>query len=106
MKRICNSGRWLSMVIVAALLLATPACQRHPYRIPDPKGPPIAKVKRNRTPGNEAADGRVLDVEREAVKMPKNRLDKQGLVKKPKHDQRRLKPRHERRRFLGISMPF
>ncbi|NVO85596.1 hypothetical protein [Hymenobacter terrestris] len=106
MKRICNSGRWLSMGLVAALLLAAPACQRHPYRIPDPKGPPIAKVKRNRTPGNESADGRVLDVEREAVKMPKNRLDNQGLVKKPKHERRRLKRKVGQRKFLGFVLPF
>lgn len=106
MKPLYTGGRWLSLGLLAALLLTAPACQRHPYRIPDPKGPPVAKVKRNRTPGNESADGRVLDVEREAVKMPKNRLDKQGLVKKPKHETRRLKPRHERRRFLGINLPF
>ncbi|WP_143069860.1 hypothetical protein [Hymenobacter actinosclerus] len=106
MKHFSVRGRWLGMLGLAATLLLAPACQRHPYRIPDPQGPPQPKVKRT-AGGNESADGRALDVEREAVRTKKNVLDKKtGLVKKPKLERRRLKRKTDQRKFLGIPWPF
>lgn len=108
MKASFLAGRWLAMLGLAAASLLAPACQRHPYRIPDPTAPPQPIVKRNRKPANESADGRALDVEREAVRTKKNVLDKKtGLVKKPKYERRRLKRKTGgARKFLGITLPF
>lgn len=97
--------RRLSVLLLAvALLLVAPAC--HSYRIPDPKGPPQPKVKKAKNTGNESADGRALDVEKEAVKTQKNSYDKNGLLKKPKMERRRLKHKVGQRKFLGIKLPF
>lgn len=92
---------------LAGVLLLAPACQRHPYRIPDPQGPPVQpKIRGSRTPGNEAADARAMDMEREALRSKKKGLDKNGLVKKSKLERRRLKRKTSPRRFLGIRLPF
>ncbi|MFD2786154.1 hypothetical protein [Hymenobacter rubripertinctus] len=98
-------GRRLGLLSVAAvLLLAAPACHR--YRLPSPTGPPQPKVKKAKSPANESADGRALDVEKESVKAQKNSYDKQGLLKKPKYERRRLRRKVGPRRFLGIPLPF
>ncbi|RSK50888.1 hypothetical protein [Hymenobacter rigui] len=97
--------RHLPLLLVAAvLLLAMPAC--HSYRIPNPQGPPQPKVKKAKNSDNESADGRALDVEKEAVKTQKNSYDKNGLLKKPKMERRRLKHKVGQRKILGITLPF
>ncbi|RSK37354.1 hypothetical protein [Hymenobacter metallilatus] len=96
--------RHLPLLLVMAVLLAAPAC--HSYRIPNPEGPPRPKVKKNQNPANESADGRALDVEKEAVKTQKNSYDKNGLLKKPKMERRRLKHKVGQRKILGITLPF
>ncbi len=102
--RATRLGRQLGLLVAAALLLLAPAC--HSYRLPNPQGPPQPRMKKGRTPGNESADGRALDVEREAVKTRKNSYDKDGLLKKPKYKRRRLKHKDRNRKILGISLPF
>ena len=77
-----------------------------PLPLPSPKGPPQPKVKKVKNPRNESADGRALDVEKEAVKAQKNSYDKNGLLKKPKQERRRLKRKVGPRKFLGITLPF
>ncbi|GAB3302945.1 hypothetical protein GCM10027348_30310 [Hymenobacter tenuis] len=105
MKVFTAASRRFSLLVLAALLLLTaPAC--HSYRIPNPKGPPQPKVKKARNPDNQAADGRALEVEKEAVKTEKNSYDKQGLLKKPKYERRKLKRKVGQRKFLGIVLPF
>lgn len=94
------------LLLAAHLGLAAGACTTHRYRIPDPKGPPQPRVKKANKPTNESADGRALDVEKEAVKTQKNSYDKQGLLKKPKMERRRLKRKVGQRRLLGIPLPF
>ncbi|MET4105709.1 hypothetical protein [Hymenobacter sp. UYP22] len=96
--------RFCLLLLAAGWLLAAPAC--HSYRIPNPQGPPQPKVKKAKTPGNESADGRALDVEKEAVKTQKNSYDKNGLLKKPKMERRRLKHKVGQRKFLGFTLPF
>lgn len=91
-------------LLAASLLLAAPTC--HSYRIPNPQGPPQPKAKKAQNPDNQSADGRALDVEKEAVKTQKNSYDKQGLLKKPKMERRRLKRKVGQRKFLGITLPF
>ncbi|UPL48789.1 hypothetical protein [Hymenobacter sublimis] len=91
------------VVLVALLLLTAPACHR--YRLPSPTGPPQPKVKKASNPDNQSADGRALDVEKEAVKTKKNSYDKQGLLKKPKYERRRLKHKVGQRKILGITLP-
>ncbi|WP_426493493.1 hypothetical protein [Hymenobacter sp. 102] len=92
------------LLVAAALLLSAPAC--HSYRIPNPKGPPQPKVKKAQNADNASADGRVLDVEKEAVKTEKNSYDKNGLLKKPKMARRRVKHKVGQRKFLGFVLPF
>ena len=107
MKPSIIGGRWPGLVVLAAALLLAPACQRRPYRITDPQGrAPQPRVRAARTPGNEAADGRALDMEREALQAKKKGLDKNGLVKKPKLERRRLKRKSGPRRILGVPLPF
>lgn len=103
--KLSGTFRRLSVLLLAAgLLLTAPACRS--YRIPDPKGPPQPKVKKAKNPGNESADGRALDVEKESVKTQKNSYDKNGLLKKPKMERRRLKHKVGQRKFLGFTLPF
>jgi hypothetical protein len=91
-------------LLAASLLLAAPAC--HSYRIPNPKGPPQPKVKKALNADNASADGRALDVEKEAVKTEKNSYDKHGLLKKPKMERRRVRHKVGQRKFLGFVLPF
>ncbi|TGE09689.1 hypothetical protein [Hymenobacter fodinae] len=96
--------RRLGLLLVAGLLLLiAPAC--HSYRIPNPKGPPQPKVKKAAA-DNQAANGQALSVEKEDVKTQKNSYDKQGLLKKPKYERRRVKRKVGQRKFLGIVLPF
>ncbi|TGD81683.1 hypothetical protein [Hymenobacter wooponensis] len=97
--------RRLSLLLLAGLLLlTTPAC--HSYRIPNPKGPPQPKVKKAASADNQAANGQALSVEKEEIKTQKNSYDKQGLLKKPKYERRRVKRKVGQRKFLGIVLPF
>lgn len=105
MKMFTRAGQGFRLLLLAVLLLFT-ASACHSYRIPNPKGPPQPKVKKAKNPDNQAADGRALDVEKEAVKTEKNSYDKQGLLKKPKYERRRLKHKVGQRKFLGIVLPF
>ena len=45
-------------------------------------------------------------MEKEAVKTEKNSYDKQGLLKKPKYERRKLKRKVGQRKFRGIVLPF
>ncbi|GAB2773048.1 hypothetical protein HNQ93_000853 [Hymenobacter luteus] len=101
MKVFTASGLRLPLLVLAVLLAS--AC--HPYRMPSPTGPPQPKVKKAKNPDNQSADGRALDVEKEAVKTQKNSYDKNGLLKKPKYERRRLKHKVGQRKFLGIVLP-
>lgn len=104
MKRLTATGsRCLPLLALAGLLMLAPACR--PYRIPNPTGPPQPKVKKARSAGNESADGRALDVEKEAVKTQKNSYDKNGLLKKPKYERRKVKRKVGQRKVLGITLP-
>ncbi|WP_152981664.1 hypothetical protein [Hymenobacter sp. AT01-02] len=98
--------RRLSLLLLAALLLlSAPACHR--YRLPSPKGPPQPKVKKAApTSDNQSADGRDMSVDKGEVKTQKNSYDKNGLLKKPKYERRRLKRKVGQRKFLGITLPF
>ncbi|GGG37476.1 hypothetical protein [Hymenobacter glacieicola] len=98
------SGARIRLLMLAALLLLT-ASACHRYRLPSPTGPPQPKVKKASNPDNESADGRALDVEKEAVKTKKNSYDKNGLLKKPKYERRRLKRKVGQRKILGITLP-
>ncbi|MBX0291542.1 hypothetical protein K3G63_13915 [Hymenobacter sp. HSC-4F20] len=91
------------LVLVTLVLLLASACHR--YRIPSPTGPPQPKVKKASNPDNQSADGRALDVEKEAVKTQKNSYDKNGLLKKPKYERRRVKRKVGQRKILGIMLP-
>lgn len=90
--------------LLVLLLLLGAACR--PYRLPTPKGPPQPKAKKARNVDNESADGRALVVEKEAVKTEKNSYDKNGLLKKPKYERRRLKHKVGQRKFMGIVLPW
>ena len=97
--------RRLGLLLLAGLLLlTTPAC--HSYRIPNPTGPPQPKVKKAANADNQAANGQALSVEKESIKTQKNSYDKQGLLKKPKYERRRVKRKVGQRKFLGIVLPF
>lgn len=104
MKLFTVSGARLRLwLLVGLLVLAAPACR--PYRLPTPTGPPQPKIKKTNNIDNQAADGRALEVEKEAVKTQKNSYDKQGLLKKPKLERRRVKRKVGQRTFLGIVLP-
>lgn len=97
--------RLMCLLLVAGwLLLGASAC--HSYRIPNPTGPPQPKVKKAKNADNQAANGQALSVEKEAVKTQKNSYDKNGLLKKPKYERRRVKRKVGQRKFLGIVLPF
>ena len=92
------------LLLLGLLLVLGSACR--PYRLPTPTGPPQPKVKKARSADNESADGRALVVEKEAVKTQKNSYDKNGLLKKPKYERRRLKRKVGQRKFMGIILPW
>ncbi|TGE15948.1 hypothetical protein [Hymenobacter elongatus] len=93
--------RLLALGLLSCLLSVT--C--HPYRIPNPTGPPRPKVTKAKKVDNEAADGRSLDVATEA-KPIKNRYDKHDMLKKPKYKSRRLKKKVGQRTIFGFPLPF
>lgn len=104
--------RRLSWLLLVLAVLAGPAlsgCRLfHPYRIPNPKGP-VVKVKKGKKKdpnATEAADGSTTDASAEPPKVQKNSYDKNGLLKKPKLNRRKLKKKVGQRRFLGITLPF
>jgi hypothetical protein len=99
------SFRRLRQVAGLVLLSGLMSVTCHPYRIPNPTGPPQPKVSRAKKGANEAADGTSTAVTTEA-KPIKNSYDKQGLMKKPKYERRRLKNKVGQRRLLGIPLPF
>lgn len=92
------------LLVAGLLLLGAAAC--HSYRIPNPTGPPQPKVKKAQSADNQAANGQALSVEKESVKTQKNSYDKNGLLKKPKYERRRVKHKVGQRKFLGIVLPF
>ncbi|MCB2406685.1 hypothetical protein [Hymenobacter lucidus] len=97
--------RSLRRVLGLVLMCFLMSVSCHPYRIPNPKGPPQPKVHKAKTADTEAADGRSTDVTTEA-KPIKNSYDKNGILKKPKYNSRRLKKKVGQRKFLGITLPF
>lgn len=96
---------WRPRALLLAVLVLLAASGCHSYRIPSPTGPPQPKVKKASNPDNQSADGRALDVEKEAVKTQKNSYDKDGLLKKPKYERRRVKRKVGQRKILGIMLP-
>lgn len=100
------SGAFRPTLLLVAVLLLLSASACHSYRIPNPTGPPQPKVKKAKNVDNQAANGQALSVEKEAVKTQKNSYDKQGLLKKPKYERRRVKRKVGQRKFLGIVLPF
>ncbi|RTQ45823.1 hypothetical protein EJV47_23615 [Hymenobacter gummosus] len=104
--------RRLSWQLLVLVLLAGPAlsgCRLfHPYRIPNPQGPTVKKkkVKKADPDATEAADGSTTDTSAEPPKVQKNSYDKNGLLKKPKLNRRKLKKKIGPRRILGIPVPF
>lgn len=96
-----NLRRVLGLVLMCFLMSVS--C--HPYRIPDPKGPPRPKVRKAKRQQTEAADGRLAEPTTEAKPM-KNSYDRHELLKKPKYKRRRLKKKVGQRTFLGIGLPF
>jgi hypothetical protein len=101
--------RRLSWRLLVVVLLAGPAlsgCRLfHPYRIPDPKGPPQphSTKKKSGKDATEAADGSTTDTSSEPAKVQKNSYDKGGLLKKPKLKRRRLKHKVGQRKFLWFK---
>jgi len=87
-----------------SLLLTAAAC--HSHRIPSPTGPPQPKkVKASKAAATatEAADGSTTAT---APPPQRNSYDKNGLLKKPKYERRRVKRKVGQRKFLGIVLPF
>ena len=89
-------SRFLSLVVLAALLLLGSGCHR--YRIPSPKGPPQPKVKLGKADKN----GTGMSAAVAELKTPKKSYDKQGLLKQKKYERRKLKHKVGQRKFLGI----
>ncbi|SHL42057.1 hypothetical protein SAMN02746009_02723 [Hymenobacter psychrotolerans DSM 18569] len=86
-------------------LLAGSGCHR--YALPSPKGPPQPKVKKAAKGSADAnADGTAASSEPVEVKIQKNSYTKNGLLKKPKYERRKLKKKVGQRRFLGFTLPF
>ncbi|RYU78352.1 hypothetical protein [Hymenobacter persicinus] len=94
-------GRMLVLVVFSGLLLGS--CR--PYRMPSPTGPPRPKVSKAKKADTENAAGNSEPALTEA-KPIKNSYDKNGLIKKPKYERRRLKHKVGQRTFLGINLPF
>jgi hypothetical protein len=98
--------RRLRQVLALLLLSGLMSVTCHPYRIPNPKGPPQPKVhKAKKGDAVEAADGTSTG-STTVAKPIKNSYDKHELLKKPKYKRRRLKQKVGPRRFLGIPLPF
>ncbi|KAA9333218.1 hypothetical protein F0P96_09580 [Hymenobacter busanensis] len=103
--------RWLSYGLLV-LVLAGPglsSCRLfHPYRLPNPTGPAMPKQKKKKAASADqsAADGSDMSTAKEPAKVQKNGYDKNGLLKKPKYERRRLKKKIGQRRFLGIPLPW
>ncbi|GAA3998420.1 hypothetical protein GCM10022408_06530 [Hymenobacter fastidiosus] len=96
--------RVLGLLLLSCLLSVT--C--HPYRIPNPTGPPqprVRKASRAAKPADESADGRSAAGATEAKPM-RNSYDRHEMLKKPKYKRRRLKHKVGQRKFLGITLPF
>lgn len=94
-------------VVLVLVLLAGGGCQR--YAIPNPKGPPQPKVKRSKQKADEQnADGSAIVTAGEPadVKIEKNKYDKNGLLKKPKYERRKVKHKVGQRKIFGITLPF
>lgn len=104
--------RRLGWRLLLLLLLAGPAltgCRLfHPYRIPNPKGPVVTvkKAKKKDPNATEAADGTTTDAAADPPKVQRNSYDKNGLLKKPKLNRRKLKKKIGPVRVLGIPIPF
>lgn len=95
-----RSARTAVWLLLLSGFLAT-AC--HSHRIPNPTGPPQPKVKAAKSAdGTEAADGSTTA----PPKPQRNSYDKNGLLKKPKYERRRVKRKVGQRKFLGIILPF
>ncbi|GAA4392480.1 hypothetical protein [Hymenobacter koreensis] len=101
---------WHLLVLVLLLSPAMSGCRLfHPYRMPTPKGPVIPKQKRSKKAVNTdaaAADGSDLNASKEPAKVQKNSYTKNGLLKKPKYERRRLKKKVGQRKFLGVTLPW
>lgn len=98
--------RFLGLSLLAVVLLSA-ACQSHRYALPSPKGPPQPKVKRSAKASNEQnADGSAVAADPGEMKIQKNSYDKQGLLKKPKYERRKLTRKVGQRKFLGFVLPF
>ena len=95
----------VTLCLLLGLLLA--ACQSHRYALPSPQGPPQPKVKKAAKGADDAnADGNTTSAEPVEVKIQKNGYTKNGLLKKPKYERRKLKKKVGQRTFLGITLPF
>lgn len=100
---------WQLLILVVLAGPALSACRLfHPYRIPNPQGPVVKhkKTKKKDPDAVEAADGSTTDASADPPKVQKNSYDKNGLLKKPKMNRRKLKKKIGPRRFLGIPLPF
>ena len=98
--------RKLFVLMLSGLLLLA-ACQSHRYALPSPKGPPQPKVKKTaKKSADQNADGSDVSAEPVEAKPQKNSYDKNGLLKKPKYERRRLTHKVGQRKFLGFVLPF
>ncbi|WP_400193156.1 hypothetical protein [Hymenobacter sp. B81] len=93
---------WLGLVL---LVLAGAATGCRPYRLPTPKGPVMPKQKRKKAaaPVEAAADGTDMSASKEPAKVQRNSYDRNGLLKKPKLERRKLKKKVGQRRIFGIT---
>ena len=91
----------LGLLLLSCLLSVT--C--HPYRIPNPGGPPPPKVRKAKKADVETAAGTAAPSLTEA-KPIKNNYDKHGLIKTKKPMPHRQQHKVGQRRFLGFTLPF
>lgn len=95
----------VGILLLSLTLLAGSGCHR--YAMPSPKGPPQPKVKKAAKGSADAnADGTAGSSEPVEVKIQKNSYTKNGLLKKPKYERRKLKKKVGQRKFLGFTLPF
>ena len=90
----------LFFLLMSGLLLLA-SCQSHRYALPSPKGPPQPKVKKATKGSEENADGTAVNPTVE-IKPQKNSYGKDGLLKKPKYERRRVTRKVGQRKFLGF----